>query len=319
MTDSNYPLDLTRRPPNFFAFGGVDRLAHVRNHHDWLDELLAQPETRLVPVWRSRNLFADMGNRAMPPSAGFPTAGEASRLVDLARYVVFLGDFQGIAHIGIDLSPLDEETVNLMVGKWGQFSDLREIGPLIERFEGAVMAYARGLMFWHSRHGFCGICGHETVIAKGGHQRNCTNSDCGASHFPRTDPAVIMLVHDGDRALLGRQKIWPAGMYSTLAGFVEPGESLEEAVAREVFEEAGIEIRDVRYHSSQPWPFPCSLMLGFHAEAKSTTIKIDEDEIDDAQWFSRDEMRNFDAQGKYLPRQISISRRLIEDWLAGDA
>jgi NAD+ diphosphatase len=128
-----------------------------------------------------------------------------------------------------------------------------------------------------------------------------------------------MLVHDGDRALLGRQKIWPAGMYSTLAGFVEPGESLEEAVAREVFEEAGIEIRDVRYHSSQPWPFPCSLMLGFHAEAKSTTIKIAEDEIDDAQWFSRDEMKNFDAQGKYLPRQISISRRLIEDWLAGDA
>ncbi len=119
MTDNTYPFDLTRRPPNFFAFGGVDRLAHVRERESWLDELLAQPETRLVPVWRSRNLFADLGNRAIPPTAGFPTVADAGRLVEMARYVVFLGDYQGIAHIGIDLSPLDEETVNLLVGKWG--------------------------------------------------------------------------------------------------------------------------------------------------------------------------------------------------------
>ena len=319
MTQSPFPDDLTRRPPNYFAFGGIDRSAHVREQEGWLDAVVARPDTRLVPVWRSRNLFADLGNRVMPPVAALPTVVEAGRLLDLAREVVFLGDFQGIAHIAVDLSPLDEEMVGTMTGTWGQFSDLREIGPLIERFEGAVMAYARGLMFWHARHGFCGVCGSPTVSAKGGHQRNCTNPDCGASHFPRTDPAVIMLVHDGDRALLGRQKIWPQGMYSTLAGFVEPGESLEEAVAREVFEESGIHIRDVRYHSSQPWPFPCSLMLGFHAEAKTAAIDINRDELDDAQWFTRDEMRNFADQGKFLPRAISISRRLIEDWLAGEA
>ena len=134
-------------------------------------------------------------------------------------------------------------------------------------------------------------------------------------HFPRTDPAVIMLVHDGDRALLGRQKVWVPGMHSTLAGFVEPGESLEEAVAREVFEEVGIRVRNVRYHSSQPWPFPASIMLGFHAEAATTELRIDTDEIENAAWFTREELLDFEALGNTLPRKDSIARRLIEDWL----
>lgn len=321
MTDNTYPFDLTRRPPNFFAFGGVDRLAHVRERESWLDELLAQPETRLVPVWRSRNLFADLGNRAIPPTAGFPTVADAGRLVEMARYVVFLGDYQGIAHIGIDLSPLDEETVNLLVGKWGQFSDLREIGPLVERFEGAVMAYARGLMFWHSRHGFCGICGHQTVLAKGGHQRNCSNPDCGASHFPRTDPAVIMLIYKGDNCLLGRSRHFMPRMYSTLAGFVETGETLEEAVSREVLEETAIIVdpAKVRYWASQPWPFPASLMLGFHAEAESEEIIIDEEEMEDARWVHRSQLDNLEEIGMKLPRRDSIAYRLIVSWMNGEA
>jgi NAD+ diphosphatase len=171
-------------------------------------------------------------------------------------------------------------------------------------------------MWWHARHRFCGVCGAPTESVEAGHVRRCTSPACGASHFPRTDPAVIMLVHDGDRALLGRQKIWPPGMYSTLAGFVEPGESLEETVAREVFEESGIRVAEVRYHSSQPWPFPASLMIGFHAAAASREIRMDQSELEDCGWFSRAELRDFGRQGKALPRADSIARRLIEDWLA---
>jgi NAD+ diphosphatase len=171
-------------------------------------------------------------------------------------------------------------------------------------------------MWWHARHRFCGVCGAATESVEAGHVRRCTNPECKASHFPRTDPAVIMLVHDGDRALLGRQKVWAPGMYSTLAGFLEPGESLEETVAREVFEESGIRVGEVRYHSSQPWPFPASLMIGFHAAATSREIRLNQSELEDCAWFSRSELRDFQAQGKNLPRQDSIARRLIEDWLA---
>ena len=162
---------------------------------------------------------------------------------------------------------------------------------------------------------YCSNCGNETTILKAGHQRNCLNKNCLLEHFPRTDPAVIMLVHHENKALLGRQKIWPQGMYSTLAGFVEPGETLEHAVAREVFEEAGILIKNIQYHSSQPWPFPSSLMVGFDAEAKSTDIKINKNEIEDANWFSKEEIFNFSDQNKFLPRKISIARKLIDDWM----
>jgi NAD+ diphosphatase len=146
--------------------------------------------------------------------------------------------------------------------------------------------------------------------------RRCPNPACGATHFPRTDPAVIMLVVDGERCLLGRQSQWPPGMHSTLAGFVEPGESLERAVAREVREEAGIEIDDVAYHSSQPWPFPSSLMLGFTARATTTELRVDTTELEAARWFEKDWLLAHEDDDAFrLPRRDSIARRLIEDWL----
>ncbi len=151
-----------------------------------------------------------------------------------------------------------------------------------------MLALARAMVWWHSRHRFCGVCGSPTLSEEAGHMRRCTNPECKAMHFPRTDPAVIMLVTDGERALLGRNKNFPPGMYSTFAGFVEPGESLEDAVAREVREETGIEVGQVIYHSSQPWPFPANIMLGFHAEAMSSEIAVDYGELEDAKWFERD-------------------------------
>jgi NAD+ diphosphatase len=167
------------------------------------------------------------------------------------------------------------------------------------------------MIAWRGRHRFCGSCGATTLPAKGGHVLICTNPECRHEQFPRIDPAIIVLVSDGDRALLGRQAAWPAGRYSTIAGFVEPGESLEDAVAREVYEETGIEVDQIEYHSSQPWPFPSSLMLGFTAHALTTEIKKRDDELEDAQWFTRTDLAN----GRpIVPPNVSISFRLIENW-----
>lgn len=313
----DYPFDLIAKRPNHYGFGGLDRSAHIREEEGWLETLLNLPETRLVPVWRGQSLVAVDDKQEEQPRAGLLNAGDHRELVSQASFVAFLGNRGGVGHVAVDLSPLEETAVANILAAHGAFTDLRRIGPLLERFEGSVLAYARGLMYWHQRHQFCGVCGHPTESRKGGHQRSCINSDCQAPQFPRTDPAVIMLVHDGDRALLGRQKIWAPGMYSTLAGFVEPGETLEEAVAREVYEETNVRVRDVVYHSSQPWPFPASLMLGFYAAAKTTDINPNDMELEAAEWFTLDQLRNFEAIGRHMPRRDSISRRLIEDWMAG--
>ena len=194
---------------------------------------------------------------------------------------VFLGLIDERAHFALDVSaseaPLDMlrspalAAAGIAEGGIAQigvrFADLRQLAGRLERHEGALLALARAMMFWHSRHRFCGLCGSPTKSEEAGHMRRCTDPGCDAMHFPRTDPAVIMLVTDGERALLGRNKNFVPGMYSTLAGFVEPGESLEDAVAREVREETAIEVGAVHYHSSQPWPFPANIMLGFYAEA----------------------------------------------------
>jgi NAD+ diphosphatase len=226
----------------------------------------------------------------------------------------FLGTLDEVAVFALDISAA-EDPVPLLPESLGKFVDLRSVGWGVPRPEASVLAHARGLMHWRARHRFCGVCGGVCDVKSSGHVMQCTA--CEAQHFPRTDPAVIMLVHRGDRALLGHSTRFPrATMYSTLAGFVEPGETLEEAVRREVFEESGIKVGDVHYHSSQPWPFPGNIMLGFYAEGLTEEITIDTEELKDARWFTRDEMRNCEQHGFALPRADSIARRLIEDWLA---
>jgi len=229
---------------------------------------------------------------------------------------VLLGLVEGCAYFAYDLSPVETPLAFLRAETPVEFTDLRRVGPLLARQEGSLLAYARGLAYWHGRHGFCGLCGSATASEEGGHVRRCSNPACNTQHFPRTDPAVIMLVHDGERCLLGRQRIWPSGMHSTLAGFVEPGESLEEAVAREVFEETAIVVDQVTYHSSQPWPFPASIMLGFHARARSSELRVDHSELETARWVERRFLlAHRDDDAFRMPRRDSIARRLIEDWL----
>lgn len=197
-------------------------------------------------------------------------------------------------------------------------ASLRMIGPTVAPEEASLAVHAVGIARWHQTHHFCARCGAPTDVAQAGHVRICPV--CGGHHFPRTDPAVIMLITDDqDRALMGRQPSWPEGRFSTLAGFVEPGETLGDAVRREVMEEVGIEVGDVTYAASQPWPFPSSLMLGFFGQALKTEIKVDQDEIAEARWFSREEVTELTASGELLlPPDVSISRWLLQQWHQGE-
>ena len=284
----------------------LDRAAALRSSPERLDEAWSRPDTRVLPVWRSKHLVLREDVTTLVLVG--PDRLEAHR-----ESRVLLGTGGGVAYFAVDLSSVDEPAESLGLASVHAVLGLREVAPLVSQSEGALLAYADGILSWHRRNRFCGVCGSETKSTQGGHIRICASGACGEQHFPRTDPAVIMLVTDGERSLLGRQAAWPPLVYSTLAGFVEPGESLEEAVRREVYEETAVEVDEVVYHSSQPWPFPSSLMLGFTARARTTEILLSADELEDACWFTRDEVRR--REGVELPSTISIARRLIEDWL----
>jgi NAD+ diphosphatase len=293
---------------NFYVISALDRASAHRRDAGWLARQLADPKSRLLPVWRGQNLLRDEET----PTAALLARGEAESLLTDARDVALLGLMGDVAHFALDLS--DREEPPPLPGT--RFADLRSVGPIIERSQGGLLAYARGLIYWHQRHRFCGVCGSPTESREAGHLRRCTNPACGAEHHPRTDPAVIMRIEHEGRILLGRQKQWPPGMHSVLAGFVEPGESLEDTVRREVGEEAGIAIADIAYHSSQPWPFPASIMLGFSARALDDRLTIDGEELETARWFTRAELLASPENETFrLPRRDSIARRLVEDWL----
>ena len=295
---------------NVYAGSNLDRMANLRTDEAWLTARRGDPETRYVALWRGLCLVE--GDEA--PNPVLLPAGVIREAMPAGAPVVLLGLADAAARFAVDLSDhADDPGAGPLAGR-GAFRDLRDVGRLMSAPDAALLAHARGVMNWHRRHRFCGVCGAATELREAGYLRVCADAACAAQHFPRTDPAIIVLVSDGERCLLGRGPDWPQGLYSTLAGFVEPGESLEEAVAREIKEEAGIDVRDVRYHSSQPWPFPASLMLGFHAVAATTALIVDRDELDDARWFHRDELLNPSA-GARLPRVDSIARQLVEHWL----
>ena len=316
---------------NVYSGAGLDRADHLRGDEGAMGRILGDPGTRFVAVWRSRNLVAG-GTPDNGPAVSWLTGESALALAERAGELVFLGletsdtaamaDTAGTAYVALDFSEHEtphEALARINEAGAGEFRDLREVGALLPQRDGSILAYARGLMHWHRRHRFCGRCGAPTESRKGGHLRVCTRAACGLEHFPRTDPAVIMLVHDDESCVLGRRPGWPPGLHSTLAGFVEPGESLEEAVAREVLEEAGLEVplAGIRYNSSQPWPFPASLMLGFHARTERAPLTVYEEELESVAWYSREALLNLDEGDELrLPRGDSIARRLIEDWLA---
>jgi NAD+ diphosphatase len=297
-----------RSARNTFAGDSIDRANAMRRDEAWFAERLADPATRLLFLWRSGTLVT---GGASPRPVTFPVVG-SERLLEDAASVTLLGQERERAWLAVDL-PAGAPPAEVLASA-GEFRDLREFAALLPEREAALLGQARALAYWHRRHRFCGRCGGPTRSAEAGHLRVCTDAACGEQHFPRTDPAIIVLVTSGDRCLLGRQPVWPEGRYSVVAGFVEPGESLEQTVAREVEEETGVIVGRVCYHSSQPWPFPASLMLGFTAEAQEDAIRLG-DELEDARWFSRDELRAALESGAVrLPGPISIAWRLIEHW-----
>lgn len=307
-------LSIPASRPNAYTGSPLDRASGRREDAEFIDTALASPQALFVPVWRSRSLMR--GVEEGRPEAVLLSAEAAQALRMAGGPWAFLGLWDGRPVFSVDCSAA-EDPLPLLAGDLGAFADLRAVAGLLPPGEASVLAHARGLMHWRVRHRFCGVCGGACEPRSAGNAMACTA--CGAQHFPRTDPAVIMLVTDGPRALLGHSTRFPnTTMYSTLAGFVEPGESLEEAVRREVLEEVGIRVGGVFYHSSQPWPFPASIMLGFHAEALSEAITIDPEELRDARWFTRAEIRAHERHGFSLPRLDSIARRLIEDWLEAE-
>ena len=307
-----------------YTRGHLDRAANFRKDESWIAQQLAHKETKFIPVWRNRNLVMGLRENNSPTVVTF-TQHNASGFLNIASQVTFLGLENESPVFAADLSGHEEDKVIGLIDQ-GEFLDLRQIGPLMNPKEAALSGYARGMLHWHQQHQFCSRCGSTTVSRHGGHMRLCQNSECARESYPRTDPAIIVLVEDREtnpkspKCLLGSHNRLPKGVYTTLAGFVEPGESLEEAVAREIFEESGIKVKNVNYQASQPWPFPSSIMLGFRAQADSTSIQVDKDEINDARWFSAQDIKKFGEWGDQdaafrLPRKDSIARLLIKTWV----
>jgi NAD+ diphosphatase len=292
--------------PNFFAGPYLERCAEAREDAGWLAALRADPATQYLVARGTAHLL--QGGPA--PAIAFLDGGDPLLSgIGESRHV-FLGRFHGRPTVLVELPP-DSPFERAQAS----FQELRPLAPLLAGDEAGLLSYARALAVWRARTLHCGVCGTPTAPMRAGHCMRCTRPGCAEDFFPRIDPAIIVLVSDGERALLGRQAAWPPGRYSTLAGFVEPGESLEDAVAREVQEETSVRVFRVRYHSSQPWPFPSSLMLGFHASAEAGSPVQVTSELEDARWVTRTEVRS----GSYLlPPPHAIAHRLICAWLQGD-
>jgi NAD+ diphosphatase len=305
-----------------FGDSGLDRAAIVRGDPEKLARHLT--EGRILPLWRGKPLLAEQDAGLGWIAAGHPVLPPDADLV-------FLGLEDGIGSFAVDLSGWQPEAAALP--EQGLFDDTRQAHPLLPAGQGfedlrnqmtrltpreaELAATARALLQWHQSHRFCSACGAPSKMVQAGWQRHCPA--CNTQHFPRTDPVVIMLVTHGNRVLLGRSPGWPEGMYSLLAGFLEPGETVEAAVRREVAEESGVQVGEVVFLASQPWPFPASLMLGCRAEATTDAITIDPVELEDACWVTREELVQVFAgrHPKIRPgRKGAIAHHLLRNWLA---
>lgn len=312
------------------TFGGsaLERAAELRSQPTRVAGLLEQATTRMIPLWRGRPLIAGEGRDqlamlapghallaaipAPPPIFLGLETGKARFAVDLSSWEPDAGD-SGAAVPFIDQSELGHPTLP----EDHRFADLRAVMAQLSPRHAELAATAKAIQGWHDTHGFCAKCGSRSDLSQAGWQRTCPA--CGAQHFPRTDPVVIMLITRGNSLLIGRNAAWPQGMFSLLAGFIEPGETIEAAVRREVMEEAGVVVGPVAYLASQPWPFPASLMIGCRGEASAEAITIDPAELEEALWISREEMMAVmagDHPRIKASRRGSIAQFLISNWLA---
>lgn len=311
--------------PIRYTEGQIDRVAKLRQDDDWVSAAFISDAARAVLIHNDLNLVAGLAAREDVRAAVVPLSVVRDRLAAESLTWALLGLDGETPVFAVELPTEAFERIPEL-GDAGELVDLRRVGSLVSAGDAAMMAYARAILGWHRRHRYCSVCGTTTESQRGGHVRRCCNPGCQAESFPRTDPVVIMLVtrpattDRPSRCLLGRHARLPRGAYSLLAGFVEPGESLEEAVAREVWEETGVKVADVRYQASQPWPFPHSMMVGFRATADRDDIALDSDELEDAQWFTAAEVAAFgewedESAAHRRPRRDSIARALLDAWV----
>jgi NAD+ diphosphatase len=300
-----------REPVLAYSGGTIDRAGNQRPDPAWVDAILAAEGARLIPMWRDRCLVS--GEPAAPVI--LPVT-EAEAILSVAD-PVFLGLDDDAGIFASDLSQL-EETQAIRTAGGERTADVRGLVGTLGSSEAALLGYARGMLHWNRHQQYCGTCGSRTRSDQGGHLRTCENAACGCLHFPRVEPAVIMLVETRDtpsRCLLARHKGSAEGSYSTLAGFVDVSESLEDAVRREVAEETGVPVETVSYVASQGWPFPSGLMVGFRATAAGETVTVDGMEVIEARWFTRAELAEYRASRGHLGREDSIGRYLLHSWL----
>lgn len=300
---------LARSRRNQFTAVRLNREVELRDDSKWVDETLKNPETRLVPLGRSRSLLerGDDGTIAVYLS---PT--ELSE-PDRIQPPTLLGSDGEREYFAVSVTDGQKDVI-LEKFPAAQFADLRRASLYMAAKHAGILAYAKALHYWQHRHAFCGVCGNPNLLRSAGHRMKCSNEECNRESFPRIDPAIIVLVTHKDSCLLGRNAKWPPRQFSTLAGFVEPGESLEDAVVREVYEEVQVTLEDIRYVSSQPWPFPASAMCGFYAEAIDQSCGTSE-EVDEARWFTVETLTQAVLNDEVrLSPPVSIAFRLLADW-----
>jgi len=303
---------------NTYAGNPLDRAGERRSDQAWIDARLADPGSQALAMWNGQPLSTTIDGGA---ALQFVSAPLALELAGGGEQLLFLGlrPHDDVAVFAIDLEGAADPSAGLLQALGGAFEGLRALAPRLDPQEAAIAAQAKAVFEWRRRHRFCSACGQPSEVADAGWKRVCPA--CAVEHFPRTDPVVIMLAtqeHDGsERCLLGRQAVWPPGMFSTLAGFMEPGESIEEACARELFEEAGLEALAVRYHSSQPWPYPSNLMIGLIAEVAAGEGRPDQTELEAVRWFSKRDalaLLRGEIEGLFAPPPFAIAHQLIKAW-----
>jgi NAD+ diphosphatase len=303
-----------------FAGNPLNRASEKRTDADWIESKFHDPSSLVFPMWRLEPFLLGSQKAASPARLGLLRPGTADSLADSEAPCIFLGLDGEMALFALDISAASNPGDQGPLAGLGYFCDARTAAQIVSIKDVAIIAQAKALIDWHQRHGFCPRCGAPTKIMDAGYRRLC--GKCSAEHFPRVDPVVIMLATDGDACLIGRGKQFPAGMFSALAGFMEPGETIEEAVRRELMEEASVKVSEVTYYATQPWPFPSSLMIGCFAKAESRDAKVDENELAEVRWLERGVARAVLAgervDGIRLPPPIAIAHHLIRTWALGE-